>query len=227
MMKKTRRIALALVSALTLTSCGLVDMEDQEELPLTEMHLQRDTLYLMVGDQFTLQPVLTPDSVTIDDVFWSSSADSVLSISNNVFTGVSEGWSLVRALSVSRQLEDSCHVCVMRRWENTEREYPYEMMVYANVSVHGQPFNPETMVLGAFVDDEMRGAGQLMEWKGKQYVRFRIGSDIKFVDPEGIEETVTFRVYYKQQLRYEEFPQELNFDGEAHGTLSSLFSLSL
>lgn len=226
-MKKTRRIALALVSALTLTSCGLVDMEDQEELPLTEMHLQRDTLYLMVGDQFTLQPVLTPDSVTIDDVFWSSSADSVLSISNNVFTGVSEGWSLVRALSVSRQLEDSCHVCVMRRWENTEREYPYEMMVYANVSVHGQPFNPETMVLGAFVDDEMRGAGQLMEWKGKQYVRFRIGSDIKFVDPEGIEETVTFRVYYKQQLRYEEFPQELNFDGEAHGTLSSLFSLSL
>lgn len=227
MMKKTRRIALALVSALTLTSCGLVDMEDQEELPLTEMHLQRDTLYLMVGDQFTLQPVLTPDSVTIDDVFWSSSADSVLSISNNVFTGVSEGWSLVRALSVSRQLEDSCHVCVMRRWENTEREYPYEMMVYANVSVHGQPFNPETMVLGAFVDDEMRGAGQLMEWKGKQYVRFRIGSDIKFIDSEGIEETVTFRVYYKQQLRYEEFPQELNFDGEAHGTLSSLFSLSL
>ncbi len=226
-MKKTRRIALVLVSALTLTSCGLVDMEDQEELPLTEMHLQRDTLYLMVGDQFTLQPVLTPDSVTIDDVFWSSSADSVLSISNNVFTGVSEGWSLVRALSVSRQLEDSCHVCVMRRWENTEREYPYEMMVYANVSVHGQPFNPETMVLGAFVDDEMRGAGQLMEWKGKQYVRFRIGSDIKFVDSEGIEETVTFRVYYKQQLRYEEFPQELNFDGEAHGTLSSLFSLSL
>ena len=226
-MKKTRRIALALVSALTLTSCGLVDMEDQEELPLTEMHLQRDTLYLMVGDQFTLQPVLTPDSVTIDDVFWSSSADSVLSISNNVFTGVSEGWSLVRALSVSRQLEDSCHVCVMRRWENTEREYPYEMMVYANVSVHGQPFNPETMVLGAFVDDEMRGAGQLMEWKGKQYVRFRIGSDIKFVDSEGIEETVTFRVYYKQQLRYEEFPRELNFDGEAHGTLSSLFSLSL
>lgn len=226
MMKKTARIAMMLVAALTMGSCGLMEI-DEDEVAAVEMALGRDTLYIMVGDQFTLQPDIKPESIAISDVYWTSSADTVLSISNNVFTGVGEGWALVKAISVSRQLEDSCYVNVMRRWESTCRDYPYEMMVYANVTVHGQPFNPETMILGAFVGDEMRGVGEVLEWKGRQYVRFRVGSDIRYIDPEGVDETVTFRVYYKQQLRYEEFPQTIDYDGEAHGTLSNLFSLSL
>ncbi len=225
-MKKTARIAMMLVAALTMGSCGLMEI-DEDEVAAVEMALGRDTLYIMVGDQFTLQPDIKPESIAISDVYWTSSADTVLSISNNVFTGVGEGWALVKAISVSRQLEDSCYVNVMRRWESTCRDYPYEMMVYANVTVHGQPFNPETMILGAFVGDEMRGVGEVLEWKGRQYVRFRVGSDIRYIDPEGVDETVTFRVYYKQQLRYEEFPQTIDYDGEAHGTLSNLFSLSL
>jgi hypothetical protein len=212
---------------LSLASCGLMEMDEQTDVVATQMTLQRDTLYIMVGDRLELHPVFTPDSVTVSDVLWTSSADSVLTVSNNVFTGMSEGWSTVRAVSVQRHLEDSCHVYVMKRWENTAREYPYEMMVYATVTVHGQPFNPETMMLGAFVDDEMRGAGELMEWKGRQYVRFRVGSELPFYNPDGIEETVTFRVYHRQELRYETFTQTILYDGEAHGSLSNLFPLTL
>lgn len=224
MKKNIYKALLALLPFLT-ASCGLMEMDEQADIVATQMSLQRDTLYTMVGDRIELTPVFTPDSVTVGDVLWTSSADSVLSVSNNVFTALSEGWALVRAVSVMRHLEDSCRVCVMRRWNSTAREYPYEMMVYATVTVHGQPFNPETMMLGAFVDDEMRGAGELMEWKGQQYVRFRVGSDISYYDPDGLDETVTFRVYYRQELRYETFPQTIGFDGEAHGTLSSLFEI--
>ena len=54
-----------------------------------------------------------------------------------------------------------------------------------------------------------------------------MGSDISYVDPNGVNETVSFRVYLKQQLRFEEFPQTLDFDGEAHGTLTNLYKISL
>ena len=216
-----------MVLALSLVSCDLMEMDEQVDIIPTEMSLGGDTLYIMVGDQFQLNPVFQPDSITVDDVLWTSSAEEVLSVSNNVFIGLSEGWSLVRAVSVSRQLEDSCYVNVMRRWDSTVREYPYEMMVYADVTVHGLPYNPETMILGAFVDDEMRGVGELMEWKGRQYVRFRVGSDLPSYDPEGLEETVSFRVYFRREMRFEEFPQTVLYDGEAHGTLSNLFALTL
>lgn len=226
-MKRVVRTAVMILAPMLLTvSCGLMDME-QEETVATEMSLDRDTVYIMVGDQFTLTPRFSPATDALAYVYWSSSADSVVSISDNVFTGLSEGWSMVRATSVSGLLQDSCWVGVMPRWEPTVRQYPYEMLVYAEVTVHGLPFNPETMILGAFVDDEMRGSGELMTWKGRQYVRIRVGSDISYVDPNGVNETVSFRVYLKQQLRFEEFPQTLDFDGEAHGTLTNLYKISL
>ena len=214
------------LSAFSTVSCGLMDLDVEEQPDLAEMHLERDTLYIMVGDQFTLKTVFTPDT-TATSVFFTSSDTTVLRVADGVFTGIDEGWAQVRAVSVGRLLEDSCAVSVMRRWELSGREFPYEMMVYADVSVHDQPFNPQTMMLAAFVDDELRGMGQFMEWKGRQYVRFRVGSNLRRADPEGVTETVSFRVYYRQQLRYEEFPQTLEYDGEAHGTLSDLYKLKL
>jgi hypothetical protein len=50
---------------------------------------------------------------------------------------------------------------------------------------------------------------------------------LPFYNPDGIEETVTFRVYHRQELRYEAFPQTILYDGEAHGSLSNLFALTI
>ena len=226
-----RWMVMGVLAPLLATSCGLMDMEEQQELVATQMQLGRDSLYIMVGDTLALQPEFTPDSVTVSDIYWASSAPDVLSVADNVFTARSAGWALVTAVSVARRLEDSCHVCVMPRWESMARQYPHEMMVYADVSVGGRPFTPDEMVLGAFVDDELRGIGEGMEWKGRQYVRFRIGSETAAVDPDNpddeSDEVVTFRVYHRSRLAYEEFPQKLNYDGETHGTLSSLFKLSI
>lgn len=226
MKRKTVIIALTLMTLILPTACDLMDMENPQ-ISMTEMHLDRDTIYLMVGDELMMEPVFIPDSVTNPWILWTSSNDTILTVNSNTFYALSPGWVQVKALSVTYRLEDSCMVNVMPRWEPTVREYPYEMMVYANVTIHGKPFDPETMVIGAFVDDEMRGVGEMLQWKGQQYVRIRIGSDISYYDPDGITETVTFRVYNRKELLYETFPQTLEYDGEAHGTLTSLYNLAL
>ena len=211
-MKKVKSFSVMLLSLLALTSCGLMEMDEQVEFPVTELTLDRDTVCVMVGDRFALTPVIKPDSVSVED---------------NVFTAKTAGWALVRAISVSQQLEDSCWVEVMPRWEDNRYEYPHEMMVYADVTVDGQPFDPETMMLGAFVEDQLRGIGVLKESNGIRYVSFRVGSDMMEynTDPDGYNETIRFRVYLKRQLRYKEFPQTIEFDGQTHGTLNRLFEL--
>lgn len=226
MKHKTGTVTLLILTAMLNASCGLLDIDSNDSLPKA-MQLDRHTAYLMVGDQLELHPAFTPDDESNIGVLWTSSDDNVLSVGENMFNALSPGTSMVRAFSTDGLMEDSCLVYVMRRWEMTDAEYPYEMLVYAKVTVHGQPFDPATMMLGAFVDDEMRGAGELMEWQGQTYVRFRIGSDMRYYDPEGISETVTFRVYNRHELLYEEFPQTLEYDGEAHGTLTNLYQLSL
>ena len=207
-------------------SCELMEMENEEVL-VQELHLDRDTLWIMVGDEFSLQPSFKPDSVSIPSVIWTTSASNVLSIEDGVFRGTGVGWAQVHARSITANIEDSCMVCVMRRWEDASKLFPYEMMVYASVTVNGKAFDPETMIIGAFVDGDMRGVGSLEKWKDSSYVRFRIGSELRYVDPNGFSETVSFRVYYKKELRYEEFPQTLDYDGETHGTLSNLFTLKI
>lgn len=226
-MKKVKSFSVMLLSLLALTSCGLMEMDEQVEFPVTELTLDRDTVCVMVGDRFALTPVIKPDSVTVDDVFWLSSNERVVGVEDNVFTAKTAGWALVRAISVSQQLEDSCWVEVMPRWEDNRYEYPHEMMVYADVTVDGQPFDPETMMLGAFVEDQLRGIGVLKESNGIRYVSFRVGSDMMEynTDPDGYNETIRFRVYLKRQLRYKEFPQTIEFDGQTHGTLNRLFEL--
>ncbi len=224
---KAMRYELLFLLPFLATSCGLMEMENQEEVIATQLQLERDSVWIMVGDEFTLQPVITPENATNNAVAWSTNASDVLSINDNVFSGASEGWAHVYARNIVADVEDSCVVCVMRRWEDTSRLYPYEMVVYASVSVNGQAFDPETMMVGAFVNDEMRGIGTLEQWKDHSYVRFRVGSHLRYFDPEGICETVDFRVYYRQELRYKKFPQTLDFDGETHGTLSDLFTLKI
>lgn len=207
-------------------SCGLMEMENEEVLA-KELHLDRDTVWIMVGDEFTLQPVVKPDNVSIDAVTWTSSAPGVLSIKDGVFRGAGEGWARLHAKNIAVDVEDSCMVCVMRRWEDASHLFPYEMMVYASVTVNGKAFDPETMIVGAFVDGDMRGIGTLEKWKDTSYVRFRIGSELRSADPDGFSETVNFRVYYRKELRYDEFPQTIDYDGETHGTLSNLFTLKI
>lgn len=223
-----RKLFTFLSVGLILSSCGLMEL-DESELAAMRMQLdRRDTLYVMVGDTFQLHPTFTPDSATMQQVLWLSSDNQVVYPTNNSFAAVGEGWAKIKALSVAWQLEDSCMVRVMPLWGQVMQQYPYEMIVYARIMVHGKPYDPETMRVAAFVGEEMRGEGELMTHFGVSYVRFRVGSDVNYTgNTDDYGETVTFRVYHQREFRCEEFPVTIDFDGESHGSLSSLFDLVL
>ncbi len=207
-------------------ACGLVDFDLDDETPeAVEMHLNFDTVYVMVGDEFALSPEFTPDSVSNHEIYWTSSADSVVTAFNNTLYALSEGEAMVSALSVQNRISDSCYVYVMPRWEVASGDYPHDMVVYAHVTVHGQEPN-ENMLIGAFRGLECRGIGEWKEWQGKRYMQIRVYSEM-MDDEDGVEERIRFLCYDRTILQVETFPQRINYDGGTHGSLSSLFELTI
>ena len=61
-----------------LTSCGLIDMEFDGDIPgAYDMQLDHDTVYVTQGEHFVLQPVFTPDSVSNREVFFRSANEEI------------------------------------------------------------------------------------------------------------------------------------------------------
>lgn len=204
-----------MVTLVTVASCGLVDYEFDENLQDSySMHLNKDTVFIMQGDTFSLSPVYTP-VLTNGDVFWSVT-DSILTMSDNDIIASSVGTTYVKAFSSVQNLKDSCYVCVMPKWEYSPYDFQEEMIVNAQVMVNGRMFDPATMTVAAFVDDECRGVGVLKRYGDKEFVQFRIGG--RMYD-ENQFEVVRFRIYVKDELLCAYFPLKLVFDGETHGSL--------
>ena len=140
-MRKILRFVSMLAAVLSITACGLIELDSIPVLP-SEMHLERDTLFVMNGDRFKVTPVFSPDSITLSDVFLMSQYDSIVYVDGDTLQAVGEGWTTVTAVSISQLLQDSCKVCVMPRWESNGYAYPYEMVIYSDVSVRGKAFDP-------------------------------------------------------------------------------------
>lgn len=231
-MKKIFTLLSFAMSLLFTVSCGLMEIEEEPAMAEVNMYFDRDTIYVMKGETFTITPVFDPDSVTLNDIYWTTSNDTVVGVSENTFTAFREGWSTVRGISVLHQIEDSCSVCVLKNWDYELPVYPYETVFYANVTVHGKPFNPETMKLYAYIGDELCGIGVQRENYGIPYVELRVGSELdgeNSADPEEdpIIQLIKFRIYDKSRLIEEEVPGLVLFDGAAHGTLSNLYKIEI
>ena len=56
------------------------------------------------------------------------------------------GWATIMAMSVSSRMIDSCRVCVLPDWAPSEEGYPYETIVYADVTVKGRPMDGDMVV---------------------------------------------------------------------------------
>ena len=217
---------LVAVGSQLLMSCGLIDLDVSEDAQEAyQLFLEHDSVYVMEGDIFTLSPQFSPDSVSNREVFWRSSADSVVTIVDNTFIAQSEGEAYVSAVSVQDRHVDSCYVYVMPRWEVNVHDYPYEMVVYAKVSVHGAEPSQDILI-GAFRGIEFRGLGEWKDWNGQKYMQFRILSDIQELY-EGGEQKIRFICYDRKNLQLKEFPQRIVYDGETHGNLSNLFELNI
>lgn len=242
--KWVRKAVLMLMAACSVASCGLFDFDiDVDETPFDDSEvafsLDRDTLYMMAGEEYVFQPTFSPDMNENNVAFYLSMADSVATVIGDTVLAQREGWTVIRAMSVATHLTDSCLVYVLPDWQPSLRVYPYYTAVYANVTVGGNPVN-DNMIVAAFVDSDLRAIGQVYEQNGVSVMRFRVGSeslgddmndDSNLDDDEEKGETVGdnpwnreivyFRCYDRSTHRLYDSRIRVIFNGNAHGTPST------
>lgn len=206
-----------------LTSCGDY-WEGGDPLPARTMHLPRRVVNMMVGDQYQIPVVFNPDDLTNNAVWWQMQYPDVASVKDNVVTGISEGVTLAYAMSVNDRLQDSCLVNVIPEAYINPRQYPYDMVIYADVTIHGKKYtkdDEEQMIIAAYYETELRGIGKMRQWQGRDYLELRIWSPFEYGD------FIDLMCIYRGRALVELFPDQMVFDGMTHGTLSNLYPLVL
>lgn len=218
-------LCLAVLSQ-SVVSCGILDFELDENVQTAyDMQIERDTIYVMHGESFRLSVNFTPDSVSNKEIYWQVQHDSVVFVHGNDMLALSEGETWLYAISVQDRIADSCLVNVIPQWDVTAYEYPYEMVVNAEVKVGGQDPTAD-MKIGAFCGSELRGVGEWKVYQGRKFMQFRIYGH--YMDQNsGLRERIRFRLYDSTRHQLRTFSTYIDYDGETHGTLSDLLELHL
>jgi hypothetical protein len=210
---------------LSLSSCGeFWEFGGQELVTASDMTLDRKVVNVMVGDYCVIPVNFDPDSLSNTQVFWLTEDDTVAYFHGDTLRAVGEGHTRALAFTSIDRLRDTCLVNVIPAFREDVAHFPYDMVVYADVNIHGlhlTPDNADDMTIAAFVNDEMRGIGKMRRHAGVSYMELRVWSPFDYGDD------VTFRCYYHGQGRMEVFAEHLTFDGAQHGTLSKLYPLVL
>ncbi len=189
-----------------------------------KMTLGRKVINLTVGDRYMIPVLFDPDTLTNRTVWWHTEAPEVADFEGDWVVGTGEGVTKVFALSVSERQLDSCWVNVLPKMYLNPYQYPYDMIIYADVNVHGHHYtkdDEDSLIIAAYVDNDLRGIGKMMEWQGMSYMEIRVWSPIRYG------EEVRLHCYYNRQALVERFPDVFEFDGNAVGTLSDLYPLVL
>jgi len=108
-MKKTGRlwiIAFVAVIGFSLTTCG------SDNVPVTGVTLDQTALTITVGETATLTATVDPEDATNKAVTWSSSKNSVATVSNGTVTGVSAGTATITVKTRNGSKTDTCEVTV-------------------------------------------------------------------------------------------------------------------
>ena len=216
-------LSLIAISAL-LTACGEY-WDGGAPVATRKMTLGRRVVNLVVGDRYEIPVIFEPDTLSNRSVWWQTENSRIAVMEENTVVALSEGLTLAYALSVSDHQTDSCWVNVLPPMFINPRQYPYDMVIYADVDIHGHHYTAEdedSLIVGAFIHDELRGIGKMRQWDGKDYMEIRIWNDD--IDVYDIAE---IRCYYMGKGLAEVFPEYFPFDGNAHGTLSDQVKLYL
>ena len=207
------------INIIATVSCSLVSFDfDVVKQDSYEMHLNKDTVYVMEGDTFSLSPLYLP-IIHDGNAFWASD-DSILHISGNSIIASNVGSAYVKAYSSYQNLSDSCFVNVMSRWKTPVYDYPNEMIVNAKIMFEGEKVDPYKVKVAAFINGECRGLGVFKNYFGEDIFQFRVCGNIGDYN-----EIVHFRIYILEELICTYFPQILVFDGDIHGCAESFFIL--
>ena len=129
---------------------------------------------------------------------------------------------MVYVTALAGMKRDSCRVRVYR-WSFDPYQFRYDMVVYANVTVGGQPADANTLVAafghGETGAPEVRGMGVMRQSADRKYMLLRLYSN----ETDG--EELTFRCYDRRRLLMVD-GKEVTFENNATwGTLSSLYNI--
>lgn len=209
-----------------LTSCGLIDMEfDPTTQQIISMSFAHDTVYVMRGDTFFLAPYIYPDTVGNNTLYMYAEDDSIVGVRNDTIYAAEEGITQLVAVSVSHAIKDTCTVVVMEPWDRYFRDYLYDQVIYATLNMPaGHTFNPNSMMVGAFIEGECVGVGRPVETPtGQQLLHFRCWLDSDD-DPDT---EMYFMIYYKPTLQLGYITETVPCDGATRGTPSRPFVLNV
>lgn len=221
----TRGPVATLLLVLLLTACGeFYEFNTSSPVTAGEMSLQRRVVTMVVGDHYAIPVDFSPEELSNNAVFWLSEDDAIATFENDTLVALSEGLTRAFAFTTIDRLRDTCWVYVMPAIYMAPGNYPYDMVIYASVDVHGTRLttdNAQPYIIAAFVGDELRGIGQMKRRAGIDYMEMRVWSPFTGGDE------VRLRCYYRGQARAELFPDVFTFDGEMHGELTHLYPLVL
>lgn len=201
------------------TSCELIN---DEPIDAFWMQLDRDSIVLMLGDTARLNMRFQPDTVTNISGFWEEidSSGIINVLQNGAVVATQVGETRVRVVAANARLEDTCFVEVIDDWREVYETYPYDMLVYADVNVKGYHNDAQGLRIAAFIDGEMRGYGEVRTDRGVTYTLFRIWNDRP---KNGI---IHFRYYLSKEFAKGNLEFEMYFDGNVHGQLNKLISIT-
>ena len=208
---------------LFLSACGdFWTIDTDYAVSGVQMKLDRRVVTIMEGERYAIPVTFSPDSLVNKTVFWEIENDAVATFADDTLVALSPGLTRAFATSTADRLTDTCWVQVMPRMEMSYGNFEYDMMLYASVTLHGRALtidNADSVVVGAYAGEQLRGIGQMHREYGIDYLAMRIGSN----RPEG--DRIRLRCYYRGRALAEWFPDTLRFNGETLGTLSKLVPL--
>ena len=204
-----------------LIGCGeLFNFEDNDTIDTSSMTLNKHELNLMMGSKYVLTPIFVPDSISNEEVYWSSTNPAIVKLHNDTLIALMPGTCTIVATSVQRRLTDRCVVTVSHSWSFVPDGYRYDMVVYADITHDGRPIGEEFAV-GAFYRDTLRGVARKRHDGGKDYYVIRIYSN------QAKGEDITLNSYNAKTGEVKPVDFHIIFDGEAHGSLSAPVKISI
>ena len=217
-----RRLVPALLSiCLGLTTFTSCEVMIDEPIDALLMKLNRDSVVVMLGDTLRLNMQFKPDTVTNVTAYWEviDSTAVVFLLENGAVVPTQVGETDVRVVTANGYLQDTCHVTVIEDWRELYDTYPYDMFIYADVNVKGHHNDAKGLRIAAFIDDELRGYGEVHTDHGVTYTLFRIWHE------RPSSGTVTFRYYLPLEFATGELEDTIHFDGTTRGHLKDLIKI--
>ena len=187
------------------------------------MRVLCDSNYVMEGDSMPLLVDFSPVNPDSGAVYWFIPDTAIAKIRHNTLFAKTAGELKLVAVSKNGRLQDTARVTVFEHWDTDRLEFSnaYDKVIYANITVGGKEWNPETQTVAAFVNERVAGVAEAREDHGIRYARIRIWS---YADEYA--GYVTLRCYDRTRYRlYSTLGIDFSVDPTL-GTLSELYPVN-